>query len=804
MSSPEELMATDLAKSGLIYQDMLTRVLDDASKSECGLSSKVMGYVIPYFDMSGKLLTFYRTKILNSSVIKYMQVKDSSNHVYFPKNFMEVFKEAQYKYVILTEGEKKAAITCKMGIPCVAFGGVDSWVNKTLIIPKNSEIEAYKGPSSGLLKVKLPSANFDDTTITSYAVGFRELLDLCMQKDTVIYIAYDTDTTKGCSSGPQRAAAKLGYELRHSGFTLNYIKQLVLPYLGDKTGLDDFIVKSGVDALVSLIVKTNEKASAFPVHPNVREYISKLLSKTRLTRKQHQNIAISLLTELDAKGQRMFSPDDGYLYYFDGRTNRLMRVILNTQFKDQINETDFGRLMYRDYNISATADIQTMRWMGTIFTGEDPLIEVNPHRIIARHVDGDDSVKVQLSNSKYIVVTGDPKKPYVIKSNGSDSILFESEMHNELDLVKLEAELKRQHNEPLKMWWDDVMGDVRLKNPESLGTITALLYYISPWLLRWRGTQLPVEIVVGEAGSGKSSLYTMRLSILMGDPQLRNTPKEYKDWTASISHAGGLYVVDNVHMTDKNLKQSISDDLCRLVTEPNPRVNMRKYYTTNEEMQVRVNTVFGFTAINHPFNAGDLIQRSHLIELTKPVELDASGNLLHTSFDGNWYQRQIDRFGGREAWMAHHLHVLHLFFKRVKERWNPNYIASNRLINLEQCMVLMAEVFGMEDTSWIPNFWTSTTLRTIADQDWTVTGLKDFADYQKKHSDWRQRTFTASEISKWAAAREEYEECFQLTNVRSLGKYLQSNKQIVSETAGIIPAGTKNNAAIYKVVQVSD
>lgn len=800
-TGPEDGMIEDLAKSNLTFQDISARILDADAREMLGVNSKAKGYVIPYYSMEGKLLAFYRAKILNNTSIKYLQPKETPNHVYFPKNFMQCFKAVGYKYVCMTEGEKKAALACKMGIPCIAFGGVDSWQNKTIVIPKIAEISPYHGSKSGLLQIKLPSANFDELMLSPMAIGLKELLDFCVFKKTVFYIIYDTDSREGLAVGPQRAAARLGYELRHKGFRLGQIKQVILPFLdGKKTGLDDYLVEEGIDKFMDLLNSVNKKMSSFPRHPNVREFIGKMLQRNKLDRKMAQNTALSLITELDARGRRMYSPDAMQMYYFDGETKMLMKVNINDPNVAKIHETEFGRMLYRDYNISVLADTKIMDWISAQFGGEDPITNVYPHRTIARHKSGEDVVRFQINNSQYVKITGERKAPYTILPNGADEVLFESTIENGLDSQILTKELEKRHKEPLDCWWHTVMKEVRLKNPGRPATIAALLYYISPWLFRWRGTQLPVEIVTGEPGSGKSTLYEIRLNILTGTALLKNTPNDFKDWQASIANSGGLHVIDNVHMTDKNLSQRMSDDLCRLVTEPDPRITMRKYFTEADERSIRIMSVFGFTAIQHPFKQSDLIQRSFLLELNKPVKVE-DGAVVTSSFEGTWKLKQIEKFGGREAWVAHHLHVLHLFFKLVKEKWNPHYAAQSRLVNLEQCIMLMAEVFGMDDVGWIPEFLAEKTNETIAEADYTIQGLCAWADYARKITRKNPKyTFGASEIADWMKNSEEYNEVYRLTHSRSLAKYIQSHKQLVAETAGIVDGGSQNNRLLYKAV----
>jgi hypothetical protein len=128
-------------------------------------------------------------------------------------------------------------------------------------------------------------------------------------------------------------------------------------------------------------------------------------------------------------------------------------------------------------------------------------------------------------------------------------------------------------------------------------------------------------------------------------------------------------------MVNKELRQRLSDEMCRLVTEPAPYIEMRKLFTTNENFRIPVRTVFAMTSIQQPFMSADIIQRSLILELAA----------IGKDFDNSWAERALAKSGGRVGWLAHQLAVLHLFFKKVSQGgWNPNYKSSHRLANFEQ------------------------------------------------------------------------------------------------------------------------
>jgi len=366
--------------------------------------------------------------------------------------------------------------------------------------------------------------------------------------------------------------------------------------------------------------------------------------------------------------------------------------------------------------------------------------------------------------------------------------MFEAGKVKPIDAGEIQEALRTAFSKPFVPWWFDVLKDVRLKRSEKTLQLIGLLFYMSPWLQRWRGTQLPIEMIIGEAGSGKSSIYMLRLGIIHGEPILRNAPQDLRDWYAGVTSAGGLHVTDNVQMVDKNLKQRMSDEMCRIVTEPYPHIELRKFYTEADLVRIPVQTLFGMTAINQPFHNVDLLQRSVVIELDKG-ESDVE-------YDSQWAQNQMARFGGRVAWVAHQLHALHRFLKLVSASWSDKYRSKHRLVNLEQTFMLMAQACGIPN-DWIVQHLQMSTVSVVSESDWAFEGLCEYAKQSKKGMNGTELKFSAGTIAAWAEVEEEFAQCVQLTNVRSLGRYMQTNKQMLAQVAGIISAGTSNNKAMF-------
>lgn len=799
----QSLMLGDLHRSGLEPNDLRASPIGATERMLCEIGINVQGYTIPYTDLGGKPLGFYRVRLFDQT-IKYKQLKDTPNHVYFPRNFLGVFRAQASRppYIVLTEGEKKAALACKFGIPCIAFGGVDSWRNRTLLIPKATEFKTYKH-NPNLQTVKIAAGSGLDEYVSGFAKGFEDLCNFGLKYGVQMIIIYDSDTAVGVQPQVQRAASALGYELRHRGFGIKQIRQLILPQVEglESVSLDDYLVSDagGPGNMKKLIRANQERRSAFPRHPNAAEYIEKQLASPRIGRAEMQNITLSVIAELDSMGRRMYAKETQRTYYFNDETSELLPVNLNVLHKESIQSTAFGRLLYQKFGIVPAADNRLTQFLGAQYIAEEPIEDVQPHKIFARPNIGEDIIRYQISQGQYIKVTGDKETPFEVLDNGAENVLFESTLPDNLDPQHVGRELTQQMDMPLSNWWLDVLETVRLREVGNHRKLLSLLYYISPWLYRWRGTQLPVELIVGEAGSGKSTLCELRLEIILGQSALRPAPSDVRDWHASIVSTGGIHVTDNVQFADKTLRQRISDDLCRLITEPDPHIEMRRLYTEAENVRMKVDPIFVFTGIRVPFHQSDLLQRSIIAELDKST----SGDDIR--YAPSWKADWLRERGGRISWVCHHLVVLHKFLEAAKTKWDVGYEAKHRLVNLEQILVVMArDVFGMEH-DWIANHLAAVTDDVVASTDITLLGLCAYVDEWIAGGDANMRGARVStkDIVEWAKSEDDYKESYILNNSRALGHYLVGNRFAVASIAGLVENGKYGNRAVYRVVKTA-
>lgn len=790
----------DLVRSGLKTSDLGARPVGAPELAAIGFNRKVDGYVIPYYKINGDLLPFYRIKLLDSKT-KYRQPTGSVNHIYFPARFNDVLKkrlgQRDHKpvYVVLTEGEKKAAKGVKEGIPTCAVSGVYSWRNRTMYLPEETKLEPDHGRNN-LIKISIPAGYSDIPEAQTLATGLLELIRTVSFYRIPLIICFDTDH-RGIKTEVQTAAAQLGYELRHKGIALQHIRQLILPAEEEeKIGLDDYLVAEGVEAFEDLAKEVLNLRVAFPRHPNPREYLNLKLLKGKLGRREAQDLATAILCELDARGRRLHNKGTNSPYYFDEETHTLMPARLLQKHGEPMHESAFGSFLYKNFGISV-GDTRLVTWLATQFTGEPPIEDVYPNRIMAQPKDEPESIALQISDSEFVVVRSDPNDPIRICSNGTHGLLFEQDQVDPLLGKEIVQEFKKQNaKKKITPWWRDIFGLMNIVEgqvpADAQRDLATLLFYISPFLYRWRGTQLPAELVIGEADSGKSSLYALRLQIMTGRPSLRNMPNDIRDWYASVINNGGLHVVDNARFINKDLKQRVSDEICRIVTEPYPHIEMRQLYTTASQARAPINCVFAITAIEQPFHNQDIIQRSAVLNFAA----------IKKAHDGDWTLHQLERYGGRLSWFVHHLVVLHRFLNGVVNEglWDTEYQATHRLAHYEQCLYCMGEVLGL-DTEFTADTLKGITEATMSESDWTLEGIKAFADLVRSTEKSR---FSSKTISDWAQHSEEYEHNQQLTNPRILGRYMQSHLNSVCGVTRIKPSGTKNNRKMFEALDYGD
>ncbi|KKK88787.1 hypothetical protein LCGC14_2739640, partial [marine sediment metagenome] len=378
----------DLQRSGIGPHDIAARILtgaEVAATSAGGSTHTPDGYVIPYFDFRGAIAPYYRIKILDPlGGPKYRALTGYPNHIYFPPGLGKVLKSSQANYIIITEGEKKAVCAVKCGFPCVALAGVDSWRNRQITLPKDTKLKAVKVGAGSVMQATIPSGDSNALVMQDsgiVAVGFHDLLDYMVGNNMEAIIIFDSDKG-GVKSQVQRAAAQLGYELRYRGLPIINIRQLILPTVkSSKMGLDDYLVTQGVKSFAGILRSCRKKRIAFPRHPNPKTFIAGRLQKARLSRKETQDVSLSILMELETRGRRLRNTSTHDMFFFNDKTHMLMDVALGNP-RIMLHDTAFGTYLYQEFNLAAI-DQRVVGWLAAQFHGEPGVKEAVTHRVLA-------------------------------------------------------------------------------------------------------------------------------------------------------------------------------------------------------------------------------------------------------------------------------------------------------------------------------------------------------------------------------------------------------------------------------------
>lgn len=811
--SAEQLLQEDLGRSGLKPADLDAYLAQETELAAVGIRPHLYldnpgvgtpGYVIPYYDINGQRAPFYRVKLFSPlpKGARYLQPPNSGTWIYFPKAFAALVRSAITgkvrtkingfpSAIIVTEGEKKAGAACKSGYPTCAVGGVWNWRTRTVLLPEGTQL--LKNRDNQIIAkietgVSIPATSDRRAFL---AGGLESLIRLVLNNDMQVLFVFDSDNPR--NNDVEAACAELAFEFRINGISTDRIRQLHLPAnVGTKMGLDDYLVKFGAESLDGLIKDVCESKSAFPAHPNLKTLINKRLSG-QVDRNEAKELSLMVLTDMDRHGQRMIEKATNTPFFFDSRSKSLMRVNLMQHHSEPLHESKFGEFLYRNYDMGQN-DLKTLAWLASGFTGENPVTEVEPRSTLA--LMSDNRLGYQLDDGHFAIISGDMKQPIVIVENGTEGLLFRSDQVEPIDKTVLFQEVKKQiawlNTKPkyTEMFWPKSLAQMKFSRDND-PKVMSCLAYMSPWLQRWNGAQLPVELMVGEPGSGKSSLYSLRLQILNGRPALRNQPTDVRDWYASITSADGLHCVDNVHMVNKELRQRLSDEICRIVTEPSPFIEMRKLFTTSDNYRLPVRTVFAMTAIQQPFLNADILQRSII------MEVEAIGK-DHTS---DWAAASLKSQGGRIVWLAHHLAVLHMFFRKVNQGgWNPYHKSGHRLAHFEQMFRLIGNIIGVPDAELVCSQLSAVAEAQVSEYDWTMEALREFnKDFVKecKNPKW---AFTLQDVAQWAQGHEEYLDNQTIINARRLSRYIKSHKYMVENVAGFVELPNKQgNRDAYRL-----
>lgn len=755
-------IAGDLSLFGLTPADIDARPLTQIDTEALGLAPTINGYRIPYYDIIGNPVKHFRIRQLPVPTVpgdqgSFIRTSKEVTRIYFPMEFADTSKSPKTIRIHATESPN--------GEPAS---------HTPLFIVEDERLSTYILKKHGYLSASIQGPAGWQTSV-GLAEGFRELVELIIEQQLTVVLWIGDGTDRNV----QKEVANLAMEFKFHGVPFKAIRQYIDPKLFDQQ-LKDVL----------------KPLSKFPRHPNIRAYIQEKIGDTgaRLTRKDNSEVALAILSDMEARGTRIRSTTTGDYYYFDKTTKELVKASLAVSGKELMDNSDFMNGIYSRYGVSPN-DQSILRWFSTQFMAEEPIYKTTSYRVMMCEPRHTNTFALQVTPSEFVYFGENGEAE--IRENGDFGILFERSSGKALDVDRLKDELEAQRkHKVLPMWWLDVVKEIRLNREGQFRTLLALLYYVSPWLKGWREMQLPIEVVTGEAGTGKSSIFALRLNVLTGDPELQGLPDSVRGWHTTVVNTSGICVFDNVHLANKVHRQSLSDEMCRIVTEPKPTITMRQLYKTAELAKLPVQCTFALTSIENVFTNIDFIQRSIIIHLDRAYD-NGSGESNDEVLFGGWVEDKLKSRGGREAWLAHHIIALERFFSLVGSVWDTSYKSKTRLINFEQALIVMGKVFGLEVASWLPDLIRENARTTAIDIDWVLEGLFRFVTHWKSISD--TNVFTAADVVDWAITQDDFEGNVTLTNARRVGRYISNHKTVVRQTTGIMITSSSHRGSTYAI-----
>ena len=231
----------DLARSGLEKDDFKKLRLEvlTADQTDEFVGEPRPSYRIPYFDIHGHVTAYSRVRFLTDrknkafawkskskeGSFRYSQPFNSPPHVYMPPyfNWHKIAKDTGIK-ILITEGEKKAAMACKLGIPCIAIGGVYGFRSAKRGYDLLPELQAFDWNG-------------------------RE-----------VEICYDADVMAKAEVHQAMGAFAGELNRRYKLKALSSVK-LDAEIAGAKTGLDDYLKSEGAEAFENLDREVNQTAA---------------------------------------------------------------------------------------------------------------------------------------------------------------------------------------------------------------------------------------------------------------------------------------------------------------------------------------------------------------------------------------------------------------------------------------------------------------------------------------------------------------------------------------------------------------
>src|SRR5690625_5249743 len=115
---------------------------------------------------------------------KYTQPPYRATHLYIPPNWASELRHSSY--VVITEGEKKAAALAQWGIPVLGLGGVDSWRTGRFEIPEAYRVLAQPAEETEEAPASAERPGKEAADVAVYELGPRDIERIVAQLEGVV------------------------------------------------------------------------------------------------------------------------------------------------------------------------------------------------------------------------------------------------------------------------------------------------------------------------------------------------------------------------------------------------------------------------------------------------------------------------------------------------------------------------------------------------------------------------------------------------------------------------------------------
>jgi hypothetical protein len=245
----------------------------------------------------------------------------------------------------------------------------------------------------------------------------------------------------------------------------------------------------------------------------------------------------------------------------------------------------------------------------------------------------------------------------------------------------------------------------------------------------------------------------------------------------------------------RDVRDKVADEITRLVTDPDPHIDLRQLFSDNVNVRFPVDSTFAITSIYTAFYKADIVQRSVLIEM-KAIPLGQR--------DAHWYQRELS---DRPGWVAEHLLAAQRFLRVARRTWDPAHLSQSRLAHFDQAVITMGDAlgFGRQRMEYIVSKLSTATRENIAQSDPVMEALRDFAREELEPLVTRAGNKVIqcriSQVVDWVAGdgQNRYTHVKYLSNPVQLGKYVRSHQADVEAITGLRRVVQSNQVLLRRV-----